>query len=321
METRISRGDFNKRLLIGLGTLYAASRILLPSSNPPAIEIKLISPTNGGEVKTSTDVRGTVNTELPSGSSIWVVLRGEGDPHLHPQREPAHFIDNPPRHWLLENARFGYEENAGQKLKFDVYAVLADSVATSQLKQYLEDGAKGNNFPGLLELPRGSQIMDTISVTRPSEGYPLTPITEEGQPMLVDQQLERAGVIGRLRFQYDTKYRPNNAPNGAIGLEVVRTTEGPVRIMSEELKPNPRFLLNDVCPYSVKAGEKLYRWPVIDLGKNDLQRVFVGSNQNTYQGMRVYEIQRSGDLLVGSFMGIRDMDPAKIHPEQTPKPC
>ncbi len=235
MET-LSRGDFNKLLLTGFGTLFAASCGLLPSSNPQAIEIKLTSPINGGEVKTSTDVSGIVNTNLPSDSSIWVVLRGEGDQHLHPQREPAHFIDNPPRHLLLENARFGYEGNADQNVRFDVYAVLADSAATSRLREYLENGAKNNNFPGLLELPRGSQIMDAISVTRPREGYPLISITEAGgKPMLVDQQLEIAGVeIGRLRFQYDKDYRPKD-PNGAIGLTVVRSTEGPVRIMSEEL--------------------------------------------------------------------------------------
>src|SRR5207245_790453 len=112
------------------------------------------------------DVSGTVDTNLPSGNTIWVILRGEGDQHMHPQREPAHLIDNPPRHWLIEGAIFGYSGNADQDVKFNVYAVKANGSATDQLKQYLIDGAKNNSFPGLLQLPQGSQIKDTILVTR-----------------------------------------------------------------------------------------------------------------------------------------------------------
>jgi hypothetical protein len=85
---------------------------------------------------------------------------------MHPQREPAHFLDNPPRHWLLENAMFGYSGNANQDVRFDVIVVEANSSATDQFKQYLRTGQKNNSFPGLLQLPQGSQIKNTISVTR-----------------------------------------------------------------------------------------------------------------------------------------------------------
>lgn len=158
-----------------------------------------------------------------------------------------------------------------------------------------------------------------------TEGYALTQIIVEGKPWLVDQRLEAlGGEIGRLRFTYDNTYRPNDAKNGAIGLEVVRIADGPVRMMSEELRPKPRFMFNDDCPYLVKGAERLYKWPVFDLGKDDLQRIFVGLNNNTYGSMRVYEIQRdpsNAELLIGSFVGIRNIDPSQIHPEQTPKTC
>ncbi len=159
-------------LMVALGgaTLWALSACA-PAN--PHVDIKITSPQNGANVATSTDISGTINVNLPPGDSIWIVLRGQGDQHLHPQSEQDQngknlfsFLDAPPKHWLLTSAVFGYPGNANQDVKFDVNAVLADPSATSAFKKYLQDGATTGNFPGLLELPSGAQIEDTVSVTR-----------------------------------------------------------------------------------------------------------------------------------------------------------
>jgi hypothetical protein len=119
----------------------------------------------------------------------------------------------------------------------------------------------------------------TVSKAPPTiktEGYPLTQMTINGQRRLVDQQFETTrNPVSMLRFNYDINYQPTNTGNGAIALEISRLTDGPIRLMSEELKPRPRFLFNDTCPYVVKAGEILRRWPVYDLTKEDVQRIYL----------------------------------------------
>jgi hypothetical protein len=158
-----------------------------------------------------------------------------------------------------------------------------------------------------------------------SNGYQLPQVTIDGKVWSVDRPLEQqGGLIQRLRFDYDTDYPKPGMQNGAVGLDVTLTQDGAVRMMTEEKAKRPRFLFNDTCPYLVAAGERLYKHPYIEVETGDIGRIFVGFGPDTYQHMRVYDVQRDGDQrkLIVMYMGIVTIDPSTLPPpEQAPKPC
>lgn len=135
---------------------------------------------------------------------------------------------------------------------------------------------------------------------------------------LEDQTLGIQGDRGlkRVIFRFDPAYA-----KGSLAMEVCFEGNGKFRVMSKELNPRPGWLVDKVYDY---ASNCLTKHPVIELAFGDIEEVYLGiggSEPQTYQDMRVYEIVRDRRLgLDGRFLGLRTVDPKTIQLRDTPKP-
>lgn len=193
-------------------------------------------------------------------------------------------------------------------------------------RRLLVTALKLASLPALEALAAACRGIQTPLATPTKDGsYPLTKLIVDGRPQWVDKPLEESGgLVSRLRFDYDINYPKRDGRFGAIALEAMFNSSGKLRIISEEIQPNPRFLFMDECPYDMAAKVPLRVHPVIDLHTDDLERIYVGYEEITFINMRVYEIKRTGrssDELEGRFVGLTTIDPETVKPEQPPKPC
>lgn len=130
--------------------------------SPPEPGVVITHPRDGDRVGFMTPVTGR-SSQVPAGTDIWIVICPRSCPQYHPQT--THADVRPDGTWQVI-AYVGARPDTDIDEVFDIHAVLADQIASSKFKAYLETAAKDANWPGMHELPQGARIVNTITVTR-----------------------------------------------------------------------------------------------------------------------------------------------------------
>ncbi len=140
--------------------------IVIDTSPHGALPNEIIEPKDGDTVRWVNLVILASKREasaLPAYHQAWIVVYPHSMPMYHPQMEPAKKrTDNI---WQV-TTYLGKSQNTDIGDKFDIYLVLADTLAGKVFRNYLKEAERNKNWPGLYQLPRGAKIFHRITVTR-----------------------------------------------------------------------------------------------------------------------------------------------------------
>lgn len=132
-----------------------------PTPTPVSVVIKITSPTEGERVPFSNVVSGTVSGEMQEGQFMWLVM--------NPSTNPGQWWPQGGRigpwegQWDIQ-AWFG-KENKDIGTKYYLAVILVNEKDNQYYINYLENGQKTGNYPGI-SLPPSAEIMDRITVVR-----------------------------------------------------------------------------------------------------------------------------------------------------------
>jgi hypothetical protein len=132
------------------------------AATPSAPALKIIYPAAGNEVEIKEVVTGT-SQSIPAEQKIWVVIYNHAVSRYYPQDRPGDVQAN--GNWASATA-FGVPTDKGKKLKFDVLAVTVDKNAEAEFENYLSRARTTNDYAGLVQLPKGANILDRLTVSR-----------------------------------------------------------------------------------------------------------------------------------------------------------
>lgn len=122
-----------------------------------AAEARIVEPADGSNVPGEMTAKGTTRN-LPSGQTLWTVVHIGGQ--YWPQKPVTRIGDS----WTcLVGFGGGAREHDGKK--FDLLVVLADSAANQRLLDWIAEGGRTGNFPGLVVLPQGVTPLNQVTVT------------------------------------------------------------------------------------------------------------------------------------------------------------
>ena len=122
-------------------------------------QVRITGPVDLQRVGISVSVEGSFQN-LSADQKIWVLIYPLGIGRYYPQNPVREKLDNT---WEAP-VNVGVKEDSGRE--FYIYAILADKQAQDELNMYIKHTSNENDFPGISELPRGSQICQHIKVTR-----------------------------------------------------------------------------------------------------------------------------------------------------------
>lgn len=129
-------------------------------SSAPHLMVKVTDPIDKSQVVEIQEVRGT-SAEVPQGDAVWVVLYPPDANRFYPQHAAAVVDGN--GNWTSKTY-FGVHDDAGKQ--YDIQAILADEAAQQVFTAYNDDANQHDQWPGLVDLPTGAKIYDTITVVR-----------------------------------------------------------------------------------------------------------------------------------------------------------
>jgi hypothetical protein len=154
---------------IGIGMLIAAVGIAsalygirtvrsLRSDIDSKLSVAITSPREGQQVVREILVEGS-SKNLSTEQTIWVAIIPEDKALYYPQNGPANVQAD--GSWISPSVFLGDQSDVGIK-RFEILALVADQRAQQQLAAYLGE----EKFPGLVELPQGTIVVDRITVLR-----------------------------------------------------------------------------------------------------------------------------------------------------------
>lgn len=119
-------------------------------------------------VNNRTNISGTVEN-IPNGYTLWICVYSYENKNSN-QISKYYPLGNPPIHrdkWNLENREIG--DNNDCDNKFDIIGVNANAQANEEFLRYINNSKNSNTSEGMTELPNGSSIKATITVTRKTD--------------------------------------------------------------------------------------------------------------------------------------------------------
>jgi len=138
--------------------------LFVTSPCPPLVptRIQITDPVDSGTMLRMADVKGTA-CHVPQDRRLWLVALPEGASVYHPQAGPVEIVSD--GSWLV-TAPEGLYDPVGVGRRFTMIAVLADSKASSDLKDYLDKAKSTGRYLGLDKLPDGAVRYHQVTVTR-----------------------------------------------------------------------------------------------------------------------------------------------------------
>jgi hypothetical protein len=138
--------------------------LFVTSPCPPLVptRIRITDPVDNGTMLRMADVKGTA-CHVPKDRRLWLLALPEGASVYHPQAGPVEIVSDV--NWLA-TAPDGLYDPIGVGRRFILIAVLADSKASSDLKDYLDKAKSTGRYPGLERLPDGAVRYHQVIVTR-----------------------------------------------------------------------------------------------------------------------------------------------------------
>ncbi len=124
----------------------------LPHFEP---NVKIAFPLNTVQIRDT--VSGTAK-DISEGKQLWILIYPKNALKYYP-----HQVDIKNDGSWKFTAQFGQEHNVGDK--YDILAVLADKNASNNFATYINTAAD-NNWPGMENLPEGTDEITTITVIR-----------------------------------------------------------------------------------------------------------------------------------------------------------
>lgn len=150
----------------------------------PAQEMKaeIVLPTDGSVVSYRVAVEGT-HSGIPDNTELWLVVFSEGftignyvrPPIYYPQSSPI--LRMPGGTWHSV-ASVGPSEAESRGEKYDILLVAASRMATKQFIKYEQDASARGRWSGMLALPRGTVVLDSVTVTRWGSKAPIVEMPE-----------------------------------------------------------------------------------------------------------------------------------------------
>lgn len=140
-------------LVLGLVTVCCAG----------ATEVEITYPVDGDTVSMTEDLEGT-SEDVPEDAELWIMVYPKGVNRYFPQDKqnlPVIMMAN--GDWTAQ-AIIGCPTDDG--LEFKLFAVLADESANAEVVEFLVDCDKNGSWPGLPQLPDGTEIYDYVTVIR-----------------------------------------------------------------------------------------------------------------------------------------------------------
>jgi hypothetical protein len=185
--------EFRRGVAAGGALVALATLIILPAILLAAYlfeggrSLRISQPQDGDIVDVEVLVEGSFS-RLPEDQSIWVAVvpLGLDEDLFYPQNGPA--VKSYGGSWQA-HIFVGLDDPADYGRSFEIHAVLADGDAGQQFRDYLAEGRNTGSFPGLKSLPGGSEIMDTVTVTRPGSD-------DEDCPRISIVQPEDGSAVG-----------------------------------------------------------------------------------------------------------------------------
>ncbi|MBU4219922.1 MAG: hypothetical protein KKB90_13335 [Actinobacteria bacterium] len=129
-----------------------------PPSSPASVTITY--PSSGSKVAMREIIRG-VTQNLGEDKNLMVILFIPEIGRHYPQAQQPAVHSN--GNWEAE-AWFGGTGDSG--LRFEVEAVLVNVEARGALENYFSNCEKANSWPGMIELPEGTEVCHTVNVVR-----------------------------------------------------------------------------------------------------------------------------------------------------------
>lgn len=123
--------------------------------------MEITSPSDGSYVEMSVPVEGIVNDFDGDEDRLWIVVFSPEVNRYYPQS--SNVILDSPDHWY-SHAIVGLEGDSGKE--FEIILIFADSEAHNELIQYIEWCIANGSQPGLVMLPEGAVVFDSITVIR-----------------------------------------------------------------------------------------------------------------------------------------------------------
>lgn len=137
------------------------------SKSPPVEALSITSPPVNSSQGYAVNVSGTWQN-VPSNQSLWLVVRARTVNLFYPQLGPITLLyiqgDIPVGTW--SGLVYLGQPTVGVNETYDIIAVLANSTANTTFSNYLMHGAASQSYPGLNQLPPGTQEWSPVAVTR-----------------------------------------------------------------------------------------------------------------------------------------------------------
>lgn len=146
-------------LLVAVGSFSFMVWRLWPRLEP-STEVAIVHPSDMAQAEQTITVRGT-SKGLQEDHVIWVLVFAQEVGRYYPQNKPV--IMEAGDRWS-SLVYIGVENDTGKK--FDIIAVIGDSEAQDAFNAYLAEAGDRDDWPGMVELPRGATIYVRISVIR-----------------------------------------------------------------------------------------------------------------------------------------------------------
>jgi hypothetical protein len=142
-------------LLAGTAIIYAQDSGLANTS------ISITSPKDLDEVNVQQRLEGTWN-DIPDGYELWIAVQARNADRFYFQKKPTMMMNGK---WS-GTANIGVQSVSNRGLEFDVYAILANETATDTIVEHLERCEENKSWPGLEELPLGTNVYNKVTVIR-----------------------------------------------------------------------------------------------------------------------------------------------------------
>lgn len=126
------------------------------------IKAEIVLPTEGSLVPYRIAVEGT-HSGVPDNMELWLVLYWEEIAIYYPQSAPIMRLPGGAWHSVVS---VGPSEAESKGRTYDILLVAATRGASRQFTKYEQEASARGKWSGMLGLPRGSVILDTVTVTR-----------------------------------------------------------------------------------------------------------------------------------------------------------
>lgn len=157
------------------GIMEAISRFLdklLPKPSKPDADVKatIIAPKDEGSVPYRIACEGT-HSDIPDNAELWLIVHGQVEMEetgeafdvFYPQ--PSPIMRLPGGTWNSV-AAMGPDPHEPPGKVYDLLLVITTRGASRQLLKYAHESAARGKWSGMFSLPRGTTILDSVTLTR-----------------------------------------------------------------------------------------------------------------------------------------------------------